>query len=176
MYRSDYQKRRDLPTVEADKLRQALRHFASGVTIVTAEHDGVRYGITVSAFASVSLQPPIVMVSLGNNSSLVEMVLESEHFAVHILSADQQDLSHRFATASTAEEKFDGLEYEKGPSGAPTLRSSLAVIDCVLDQSLIVGTHTVMFGRVVHASSSEAPGSPLIYYHREYRTLNDKRQ
>ncbi len=171
MHRSDYRKRKELGGVSGEELRRALRHFASGVTVVTAESDGVRYGITVSSFASISLDPPIIMVSLSNSSQLVEMVLRSEHFAVHILATHQEELSQRFAAPYTAEEKFAGIVSEPGASGAPTLGESLAVLDCVLDQSLAVGTHTVMFGRVVHTRAVDESGDPLLYYHRRYRKL-----
>lgn len=172
MHRQDYHKRRELPTAPPDDVRQALRQFASGVTIVTAEHGGERYGITVSAFTSISLDPPVIMVSINSSSPLAEMVIASEHFAVHILGNEQEELSTRFATSSSGSEKYHELEVTPGSSGAPTLNGMLALLDCVLDQTLAVGTHILMFGRVVHAASVFEPGSPLIYYHRSYRRLD----
>ena len=173
MHRIDFQKRRDLPSASPDELRQALRQFASGVTVVTAEDDGELYGITVSAFASISLDPPIIMVSINTGSTMAATIAKSEHFAAHILSADQEELSSRFADSLPGSDKYRELNVIRGPSGAPVLDGVrvLAVLDCVLDQTLLVGTHMLMFGRVVHASSLPAPDNPLVYYHRAYRKL-----
>jgi len=171
MHRLDFKKRRDLPSAPPNDLRQALRQFASGVTIVTAECEGEQYGITVSAFSSISLDPPIIMVSINSASQLADMIARSEHFAVHILSAGQEELSARFANSATGSEKYRELQVTPGRSGAPMLEGMLAVFDCVLDQTLLVGTHTLMFGRVVHATSLPEPGDPLLYYHRAYRRI-----
>lgn len=171
MHRLDFHKRRDLPSVPEQEFKGALRQLASGVTVVTAEHEGERYGITVSAFASISLSPPIVMVSINNTSVLSGMIVASEHFAVHILSSDQESVSALFAASVPGSEKYGELSVELGVSGAPMFAGALAVLDCVLDQTLEVGTHTLMFGRVVHVNSEPEPGSPLIYYHRKYWTI-----
>ncbi len=171
MHRNDYRQRKDIPAVQGDELREAMRLFASGVTIVTAEQDGVQYGITVSSFASVSLEPPTVMVCIYNQSSIAGTIIESEHFAVHILGEEQEILSNLFASSIPGEEKYEGLVISQGTSGAPLLDDALAVLDCVLTQTLAVGTHTVMFGRVVHAVTRPDNGWPLLYYNRAYRTL-----
>lgn len=168
MHRLDFNKRRELPAVTPDELRQALRQFASGVTIVTAEHDDQLYGITVTAFSSISIDPPVIMVSINNSSPLAGIIIDAEHFAVHILTEAQQELSARFAVSLPGEEKYRNLQIERGASGAPRLAGALAVLECTLDQTLEVGTHTLMFGRVVHANSNPDPDSPLIYYHRSY--------
>ncbi len=171
MHQIDFQKRRDMPSASPEELRQALRQFASGVTVVTGEDNGEQYGITVSAFSSISLEPPIVMVAINTASPMSEMIARSEHFAVHILSADQEELSNRFANSTTGPEKYRELEVTFSPSGLPMLTGVLAVLDCVLDQTLLVGTHMLMFGRVVHAASLPDAADPLIYYHRMYRKL-----
>src|SRR5687767_15108057 len=97
MHRNDYRKRGTVTSVQPDEMRYALRRFASGVTIVTAELSGEQLGITVTAFAAISLMPPIVMVSINNESPLGEAIVDSEHFAVHILSEDQRTLAERFS-------------------------------------------------------------------------------
>ncbi|MEO5931505.1 MAG: flavin reductase family protein [Candidatus Kapaibacterium sp.] len=171
MHRLDFNRRRDTPSASGDDLKQALRQFASGVTIVTAEHDGELFGITVSAFTSISLDPPIIMVSINTASAIAASITEAEHFGVHILAEDQDGLSARFAESLPGEEKYRDLTMEPGPSGAPAITGVLAALDCVLDQTLLVGTHMLMFGRVVRAVSRPEPGSPLLYYHRSYRKL-----
>jgi flavin reductase (DIM6/NTAB) family NADH-FMN oxidoreductase RutF len=171
MHRSDFNRRRALESVSPDEFRSALRQFASGVTIVTAENAEEPYGITATSFASISLDPPIVMVSINNSSPLAESIVEAEHFAVHILSHQQLDLSSRFATSIAGREKYVDLPVERAASGAPVLPGSLAMLDCVLEEMVRIGTHTVMFGRVVAATFETDAGSPLLYYHRSYRTL-----
>ena len=171
MHRSDFSRGRELDSVSPDEFRSALRQFASGVTIVTAEFGEEPYGITATSFASVSLDPPIVMVSINNGSPLAASIVDAEHFAVHILSRQQLDLSSRFATSIAGREKYVDLPIERRASGAPVLPGSLAVLDCVLEETVRIGTHTVMFGRVVAVSSEENAGSPLVYYHRSYREL-----
>ena len=93
MHRLDFQKWREITSVSPDDLRQALRQFASGVTVVTAEHEGMRYGITVSAFTSISIDPPIIMVAINMGGEFAGVITGAEHFAVHILSAGQQRIS-----------------------------------------------------------------------------------
>ncbi len=172
MHRIDFQKLRDTPSATTDDLRQALRQFASGVTVVTAEAEGELYGITVSAFTSISLDPPVIMVAINTASPIAAMIAASEHFAVHILPAAYEAIAERFARSTPGPDKYGELQPGTGRSGAPLLQEGmLAVLDCVLDQTLLVGTHMLMFGRVVQASSLSDPGDPLIYYHRSYRHL-----
>lgn len=140
------------------------------MTVVTAEYEGELYGITVSAFSSISLEPPVVMVSINNTSSISESILSAEHFAVHILSSGQEQISNAFSSSLSSREKYEGLEIRRGLTGAPIFPGSLAVLECALDQTLAIGTHTLMFGRVVNVEAEE-PDSPLIYYYRSYRTL-----
>lgn len=172
MFRSDYDRWKDLPPVSPDELRQALRQFASGVTIVTTQHEGIRYGITVSAFASVTLDPPTVMVSINRASQLANMIQEAQAFAVHILAEDQEELSQRFSAPIDADEKFGNLPVAEGVNGIPILNQTLAQFECVLDRTIQVGTHVVMFGKVVGTVSHPDPAWPLLYYHREYHQLN----
>lgn len=173
MHRNDYRKRGAVISVQPDDMRRALRRFASGVTIVTAERDQEQLGITVTAFASISLVPPIVMVSINNESPLRDAILDSEHFAVHILSAEQRSLAERFSQPVPSSVKYHEIAFETGPSGAPILSDALASLDCVLEQTIAIGSHTVMFGRVVRADASPDDASPLVYFNREYRRMLD---
>ena len=158
-----------------DRLRLAMRRFASGVTIVTAGTGDQRAGITVSSFTSISLDPPVVMVAINTESSAASVILQSEHFAVHILSHEQEILSERFAQRIPWEEKIRGTVWRTGRSGAPILEGPATVVDAVLIRSLVVGTHTVMFGRVLDiAMPPETPRTPLLYYDQNYRTLDKK--
>ncbi len=171
MHRIDFNGRTELSSVDPDSFKGALRHFASGVTIVTAGVGAAMYGITVSAFSSISMEPPIVMVSIGHTSPLVETILSAEHYAVNILSGDQTDLSARFAESIEGVEKYRDIAVSVGSSGAPGIPGALAVLDCVLDQTLQVATHILMFGRVVQVILAADSEDPLLYYNRGYHRL-----
>lgn len=163
----------ELSSADAELLRLAMRRFASGVTVVTAAVEERRAGITVSAFSSISLDPPVVMVSVNTSSSAAPVILEAEHFAVHILSREQEELSERFAQTLPWELKIDNTQWHPGRSGAPILAEAFTVLDCTLLRSLVIGSHTVMFGRVVEIIlHPDVPHTPLLYYDRNYRTLD----
>ncbi|MCE2503868.1 MAG: flavin reductase [Chlorobi bacterium] len=159
--------------VQADQLRQAMRRFVSGVTVVTAQNEVELAGITVSAFSSISLDPPVIMVSINTASSVAPVILDAEAFAVHILSNDQEALSVRFAESLSWEEKIGDTEWGQGISGAPILTDSYTTLDCELIRSLVIGTHTIMLGRVLEIRLLEpTPKAPLLYYDQNYRTLD----
>lgn len=111
------------------------------------------------------------MVSINSESSLVENLLQAEHFGVNVLHASQEELARRFAESIPPNEKFDGVQLEFGRSGAPRIVGAVAWLDCVLDQSLRVATHTLMFGRVVETVTLDHPDDPLLYYFKHYRRL-----
>lgn len=171
MHRLDFARNAGLSSIDSETLRSALRQFASGVTIVTASFDGTMAGITVSAFSSISLEPPIVMVSINNESSLLANLVQAEHFGVNVLHETQEPLARRFAESIPPAEKFLDVPLAIGRSGAPRIIGAIAWLDCVLDQTLRVATHTLMFGRVVEAHAPDLPGDPLVYYCAEYRRL-----
>lgn len=163
----------ELSSADTELLRLAMRRFASGVTVVTAGTDERQAGITVSAFTSISLDPPIVMVAVNTGSSAAPIILEAEHFAIHILSREQEELSERFAQTLPWPQKIGNAAWRAGRSGAPVIADTDTVLDCVLVRSLVFGTHTVMFGRVVEiAMKPDVPETPLLYYDRNYRTLD----
>jgi len=156
----------------AEGLRQALRQFASGVTVVTAQMGEEQFGITVSAFSAISLDPPIVMVAINRDSSVGGVIAGAGAFAVHILSHSQRELSERFASDLPGMLKYDGLEISTSAAGAPVLRTeSLAVLECRVERIVEIGTHNVVFGLVEHSRSRPEPDEPLLYYHRAYRLL-----
>ena len=149
--------------VSADDFKAALARWASGVTIVTAAGP---VGMTVSAFSSLSLDPPLVLVSLAHGASMSEPVLAADGFAVHILEDDQPELSTRFASPV---DRFDGLDYEHGPYGAPLLHGGVARLVCEKHDIATGGDHTILIGRVVQVDVRA--GEPLLYYRGAYRGL-----
>ncbi len=140
--------------------RRALGMFATGVTIVTTTSaDGAPIGVTANSFNSVSLDPPMVLWSLANNARSLEAFSQSTHWNVHILSNEQEALSNRFARAG--EDKFNGLEMDSQPSGAPLLPGCSARFQCKTAFKYEGGDHTIFVGEVVQYDSCAVP--PLVY-------------
>lgn len=154
--------------IDEFRFRQALGHFASGVTVVTTEHEGRHYGMTVSSFSSLSLQPPLVLICIDNNLSTHQALNASGRFAVNILEEHQEHLSRRFATREN--DKFHGVAWHTSHYGLPVLDDVLAVIECRLYASYPGGDHTIFVGEVVDVEINE--GSPLLYYRRGYHQLD----
>ena len=147
--------------------------FATGVTVVTTSgSDGSGYGVTVSAFASVSLEPQLALICLDNKLSGLEHFETGCLFAVNILRDDQEDISNYFATAGTDRTQACKF-YRIADSGTPLLKDSLACIECKLTESCPGGDHTILLGRVieVHSESSEQELQPLVYFRGRYWEL-----
>jgi flavin reductase (DIM6/NTAB) family NADH-FMN oxidoreductase RutF len=157
--------------VEADLLRQAMRFWVTGVTVATAAHHGVQHGMTVTSFTSLSLTPPQILVSLAQNTRTHDLVTRSRLFGISILSAEQQEISNRFAGRVEDEpDRFNGLETFTLATGAPLIAGGLAHLDCHVVTTLGSGTHTIFIGEVL-AAQNAGDGEPLIYFNREYRKL-----
>ncbi len=156
--------------VDSVTFKLAMSKFASGVTIVTTKQAGVRYGMTVASFASVSLEPPLVLVCIGNGSTSVGPIRLAQTFAVNVLSAAQQSLGARFGgRADDVSTRFDEGEWFHLVTGSPVLKSALASVDCKLVATYDGGDHTVFVGEVVAAAACE--GEPLLYFGRDWRAL-----
>jgi len=153
--------------LDQDAFRAVLGRFASGVTIVTVRGaDGRDHGMTVSAFSAVSLEPPLVMVCIGEDSSLKPMIAEATHYGVSILAADQEPLSRRFAAHG---ERFDGIGFARGENGMALIAGALAFIECRIVARHLAGDHTIVIGEVEAASTEDA--RPLLYYRGGYAQL-----
>ena len=154
-------------SLDQDAFRAVLGRFASGVTIVTVRSVGGRdYGMTVSAFSSVSLDPPLVMVCVGDDASLRPMMAEAEHFGVSILAAGQEALSRRFAAHG---ERFEGIGFARGENGVALIEGSLAYMECRIVARHPAGDHTIVIGEVEAASVGD--DRPLLYYRGGYAQL-----
>jgi flavin reductase (DIM6/NTAB) family NADH-FMN oxidoreductase RutF len=157
-------------TVSDAEFRAALGRFPTGVTVVTT-CDGARpAGVTVNAFASVSLDPPLVMVCIDKRSHLHDLVARSSVFVANILGAHQQDVSRRFA-GQTADrnDRFHLTPYHDGVTGAPILDGSIAHVECRLVAVYPGGDHSIFLGQVVALGA--VPGEPLTYYRARYGAL-----
>ncbi len=155
--------------IDPDSFRSVLGRFASGITVVTAvDTAGRDVGMTVSAFASVSLQPPLVSVCIDHAASMYDALRGAARFGVSILASDQEALSRRFAAIESSH-RFDGIGYERGESGVVLLDDALAHIECVQVGQHEAGDHTVFIGEVERASARDA--RPLLYYRGGYAQL-----
>jgi len=160
--------------VKPDDLRAALRHWATGVSVVTAEANGTPQGMTVSAFASVSLEPPQVLVCIEQGTRTHDAISQSGAFAVSILNENQQEHSERFAGQRGDEaDRFTGVATHTASTGAPVLDEANAYLDCRVDSAHDTGTHTIFVGLVEASGVSESAHRPLLYYSRGYRQLVD---
>lgn len=147
------------------QFRNALGHFATGVAIVTTrDTHGGAIGITINSFASVSLEPPLVLWSLAKNAWSVAAFEAADFFAIHVLAEDQQDLSNRFARAS--EDKFAGVKTSAGLGGAPLLPGCPAVFQCSTEHRYDGGDHIIIVGRVQSFHTEERP--PLLFHRGRY--------
>ena len=155
--------------VDQKAFRQALGRFATGVAVVTTMDDhGQPHGLTINSFASVSLDPPLVLWSLDKRSQQLPVFSESGFYGINILSAQQKRISDLFA--SFMGERFDKLVWETGETGAPLFPDALACLDCKLEKVIEGGDHVILLGRVIGIESRD--GDPLLYY-GGYRSLGD---
>lgn len=157
------------PSLDAEGFRQALRRWTSGVTVVTAKAGDGIYGMTVSAFSSVSMDPPLVLVCANRSSKTRDAIFRSGAFNVNILSRGQEALSDRFAAAKTEGLRFEGVPFRLGELGAPILEGCLATLECTVSSAHDEGSHTIYIGHVRASHLIEA--EPLVYFQGRYRTL-----
>lgn len=153
------------------QFRAALGKWPSGVTVVTTRVGSTPAGMTVSAFFSVSLTPPLVGVCLDRRAQTLGLIEQSRFFAVNILSAAQRDLSDRFATRDNEPVRFDGTPLDDVPdTHSPLLTGAIVQLDCELSATHDAGDHVVCIGRVVGAFTH--PGEPLVYHAAGYHGLS----
>jgi flavin reductase (DIM6/NTAB) family NADH-FMN oxidoreductase RutF len=152
--------------VSKDEFRQALSRFASGVTVVTTKgEDGRPRGLTVSAFSSLSLDPPLVLICIDKRSSLHPHLKEGRGFAVSILAEDQEAISRRFASKDL-QDRFNGIKIREGVMGLPLIEGAIAHIECLIVGSFPGGDHTIFIGQVEATAVEE--GRPLAYFRGNY--------
>ncbi|MGW6741792.1 flavin reductase family protein [Streptomyces sp. NPDC055025] len=168
--------------VSNDEFRAALSRLAAGVVLVTAHEppmsaDGPRgedAGMTATAFMSVSLAPPLVLVSVREGSRMDDLLAEQPLWAASLLTESQRHIAGRFAMKGRISDRllFEDIPYRRGEvSGAPLVGGSLATLECRTEQRVEAGDHTLVIGRVLAAELPSAEGGPLMYYKGRYRLL-----
>jgi len=152
------------------EFRTALRSFAAGVTVVTTrDREGRPSGMTASAFTSVSLDPPLVLVCVDHTATAYPDFRAHGWFAVNVLRREQEALSRRFAESGG--EKFRGVPCHEGKTGLPLLDGALATLECRVVETHEAGDHTIFVGEV--EAASVGGGRPLVYFHGGYHSLTE---
>jgi flavin reductase (DIM6/NTAB) family NADH-FMN oxidoreductase RutF len=154
--------------IDADLFRAVLGRFASGITVITTtDANGTPHGMTVSAFSSLSLDPPLILVCVGNDATMAPVLAAKDSFIVNVLSATQEAVSRRFA--GKVDDRFAGVGYHDGKLGDPVLEDVLAYMQCRIVARHPAGDHVIVVGEVIDAAAFE--GKPLLYYRGGYAVL-----
>ena len=151
--------------IDKDAFRRVLSNFAAGVTIVTTlDRDGAPHGLTATAFTSVSLDPPLVLVCIDKKAETYPHFAPAGVFAVNFLAADQRDVSQHFAKHGG--DKFSGLAWRRGVLGTPILEGSIGHVECRIANGYEGGDHTIYVGEIEAADASDGP--PLLHFRHAY--------
>ena len=154
--------------IDSATFRSVLGRFVAGVTIVTArDADEVDHGMTASAFSSVSLDPPLVLACIAHDATLHPVILEQNEVAFSILTATQEPIARRFA--EKLDNRFDGIGFTRGITGAPIIDGALATIEARIVHRYSGGDHTIFVAEVIAATPGV--GDPLVYYRGGYGQL-----
>ncbi len=154
--------------VSNDSFRQVLSRFATGVTIITLKNDAGVHGLTVNSFASVSLDPPLILVCIQRNVSSHAYFSTGENFVVNLLCKDQKELSNRFANPElSSDERFEGVAYELAESDVPILSGNLGHLECKVSDQIEAGDHTIFLGAVSKAQVM-SEDTPLLFFQSRY--------
>jgi 3-hydroxy-9,10-secoandrosta-1,3,5(10)-triene-9,17-dione monooxygenase reductase component len=158
-----------------DIFRLVMGHFATGISVVTTLDGDRPAGITVNAFSSVSLDPPLVMVALDRARFITPMVRAAGRYAVNVLGADQQALSDCFAHApvSPGREDFCGASWRPGPTGLPLLDGAIATLECTVVETFSAGDHDLFVARVDSLAQHRDGAAPLLYFRRSYLRIEE---
>lgn len=154
--------------IDPDLFRSVLSSFASGVTVVTALDGDEPVGLTAQSFMSLSLDPPLVLFCPNRASTSWPRIQRAKHFAANILAEGQDELGVKFARSGG--NKFEGVSWTPGPSGAPLLDDVLAHVDCSIEAVHEGGDHLIVVGRVLHLAA-ETDRKPLVYFRSAFESL-----
>jgi len=157
-------------SIDQDAFKRALRGWTSGVTVVTSRANGRVHGMTVSAFSSVSADPPLVLVCANQASMTHSVIEEGGIFAVNILAEHQQEVSNLFASSEHESSRLERVAWSEGETGAPLIDGALATLECKVRRAYREGSHTIYIGEVAAVHTNDT--TPLVYYQGGYRALH----
>ncbi|MCS7145999.1 MAG: flavin reductase family protein [Nitrososphaerota archaeon] len=152
-------------------LKAFMRLYPQGVTVVTTKINGRPFGMTVSSFTSVSMDPPLVMMAIDRSSNTHKAFIDSQIFVVHLLSSDQAQLSEIFAGRAKTENRFEGIGYDEGVGGVPILRDAPAHLICQKYKVYEAGDHDLILCEILEVVVKRRDFKPLIYRDRAYTTV-----
>jgi Conserved protein/domain typically associated with flavoprotein oxygenases, DIM6/NTAB family len=153
-----------------ENLKKVMRIFPQGVTVVTTKKDNNFYGITVSAFTSISLEPPLIMISISKNSKIHDILINSDFFAVNFLAEDQKIVSDIFAGRVQVADRFETVQYFLEKTGCPIIKGVRAFIECKRYKVYDGGDHSIILGEVINVKKL-SDKNPLVYYNQQYTTI-----
>jgi len=154
--------------IEQHHFRRVCSKYATGITIVTVlDSRGAPHGLTVNSFTSVSLSPPLVLFCLDRQTAILTHFRLDTRFAINVLEEEQKDISSCFARSG--HDRFEGVAWRPGETGAPVLPEVLATLECGVTQMVEAGDHIIVIGEAIHATWRD--GQPLIYFNSSYQSL-----
>jgi flavin reductase (DIM6/NTAB) family NADH-FMN oxidoreductase RutF len=162
------------PVVDPQAMRNTLRLWASGVSIVSTADGDAYGGLTISSFTSLSLEPPMILVCVHKDSHTIPLIERSGVLAVSILSSEQSHLSDRFAgrvPLADDHERFNGVDTFTAVTGCPLIAGAIAWLDCSVASRHDGSTHWIYIGQVVATGTNKASEEPLLYFNRSYRAV-----
>jgi flavin reductase (DIM6/NTAB) family NADH-FMN oxidoreductase RutF len=166
-----------LRPIEAQDYREVLTRFATGVTVVTTIDDSGEgpqpWGTTVNSFTGISLDPPLVMVSIGRERSIHPIIERTGRFGVNVLAEGSEAISDCFAGAPSPlpRSAFCNADYSLGRAGLPVLDQAIAYLSCDVDRIIEAGDHTIYLGQVIETACRDEIGWPLLYFRRRYLSI-----
>jgi 3-hydroxy-9,10-secoandrosta-1,3,5(10)-triene-9,17-dione monooxygenase reductase component len=156
--------------IEPLSFREALGHYASGITVITSHVNGEPVGFTCQSFYSVSMDPPLVSFSVMSSSASYPKIRQAGRFAVNILSDEQANISNQFARRGA--DKWNGVEWRESPLGSPVIAGSLHWLDCEIYAEHTAGDHLIVIGEVKGLNLQDATATrPLLYFKGQYRNI-----
>jgi len=157
-----------MQAVSSEEFRRACGRFATGVAVASVtDETGAAHGLTVSSFTSVSLDPPLILICLGHEVTMIEAFRRAQYFGINILREEDRNLSTRFATKG--HDRFEGVAWGPGETGAPVIHCALAILECETHQRITSGDHDILIGRVVRTRIEDS--APLVHYAGRYHRL-----
>ena len=155
--------------ISTQQFLAAMSRFASGVTVITTrDAAGNPHGITVSAFCSLSAEPPLILACINKQTASHYAFLDKQGFVVHILGEHQRHLSEQFAMP--LDDKFNGTPTLASATGLPVIEGALVTLECEMVEAYDGGDHSILIGKIVEAEVLD--GKPLVYFHGDYRELD----
>lgn len=159
-------------SVDTDRFKDAMRHLAGAVSVITVGRGEDRTGFTATSVSSLSIEPPSILVSLNRSSSSWPVLQRHGSFAVNVLATDQQHIADRFAGRGGIKgtQRYEGATWSELVTGTPTLSDALIVLDCELEEAIERHSHSILIGRV-RAITVRGASQPLVYWHGAYRDI-----